>query len=187
MSVFTSKREKRLWAWTLAVVLAIYSTLGLANTLADTFFNHEAIGAGLFLLCCFLVLGTVLSQGWKRRPSDSELVVALGVIAAYVLVFVRMSIPTERSHLIEYGVVAIFIYEALLERIAAGKKVVFPAIVAIVLTSLIGGIDECIQGFLPNRVFDPVDMLFNVLAAVMAIGASSALRWARRRRPRPSP
>jgi VanZ family protein len=42
-------------------------------------------------------------------------------------------------------------------------------------------LDEFIQAFLPSRVFDPADILFNVLAAVMAAAASVALRWARRR------
>ena len=31
----------------------------------------------------------------------------MGIAATYLLVFVRMAIPTERSHLIEYGVVAV--------------------------------------------------------------------------------
>ncbi len=35
--------------------------------------------------------------------------------------------------------------------------------------------------FLPSRVFDPEDILFNVLAAVMAVAASVALGWARLR------
>ena len=48
---------------------------------------------------------------------------------------------------------------------------------------LVGVLDECIQLLLPSRVFDPVDMLFNALAAVMAVGASSALHWARRSNP----
>ena len=34
LSLFTSDRERRLWLWTLAVVVAIYSTLGLAGMLA---------------------------------------------------------------------------------------------------------------------------------------------------------
>lgn len=44
--------------------------------------------------------------------------------------------------------------------------------------------DETIQLVLPSRVFDPINMLFNVLAAVMAVAASSALRWARERNSR---
>lgn len=36
--------------------------------------------------------------------------------------------------------------------------------------------------FLPGRVFDVRDILFNVLAAIMAVAASATLRWARRKR-----
>jgi len=34
MPLFSSRREQYLWVWTLTVVVAIYSTLGLARTLA---------------------------------------------------------------------------------------------------------------------------------------------------------
>jgi len=34
---------------------------------------------------------------------------------------------------------------------------------------------------MPSRVFDLVDMLFNALAVVMAVGSSVALTWVRRR------
>ena len=111
----------------------------------------------------------------------SRLAVALGVVAAYLLVFVRMSIPTERSHLIEYGVVALFIHEALTERASHGRRVPAPTLLAVLAATLIGVVDECIQLVLPSRVFDPIDMLFNLLAAVMAVTASSALGWARKR------
>ena len=35
MGVVASKRERRLWLWTLAVLVAIYATLGLAPILAQ--------------------------------------------------------------------------------------------------------------------------------------------------------
>ena len=179
MSIFSSDRERRLWAWTLAVVVAIYSTLGLARTLTEQLGN-DFVSVWLFLLGCLLVLATVITQGLKVRPSGAEIGVALGVAAAYLLVVVRMSVPTERSHLVEYGVVAVFILEALRERRGHGRRVPTPALLAIAAASLVGVIDEGIQKLLPSRVFDPVDILFNVLAAVMAVVASVALRRARR-------
>lgn len=179
LSLFASARERRLWAWTLAVVVAIYSTLGLARTLF-AMLGHLDLGVGLFLLCCLLVVATAVTQGLRVRPGGAELAVALGVVAAYLLVFVRMSIPTERSHLIEYGVVALFIHEALTERARHGRRVRAPGLLAVLAATLIGVVDECIQLFLPSRVFDPIDMLFNLLAAVMAVTASAALSWARR-------
>ncbi len=180
MSLFSSNRERRLWGWTLVVLGAVYLSFGVAQKLA-ALLPSSNWNAVFFLLGCFLVLGAVVSQGLKMRPSGAEISVALGVAAAYLMVFVRMTAVTERSHLVEYSVVAVLIYEALLERASQGRRVPAPALLALVVTSLIGVIDEGIQAFLPNRVFDPVDMLFNFVAAVLAIGASLALGWARRR------
>ena len=43
MSFFTSQQEKRLWLWTLAAVVAIYSTLGLPRTLAGMLRDHSLL------------------------------------------------------------------------------------------------------------------------------------------------
>ncbi|MFQ5746555.1 MAG: VanZ family protein [Gemmatimonadota bacterium] len=179
-ALFTSDRERRLWSWTLAVVVAIYSTLGLARSLAWTA-RESDLGVAFFVLGMLLVLATVVTQGLKKRPHGTEIGVALGVAAAYLMVLVRMASPTERSHLMEYGVLAVFIHEALMERASQGRRVPVPALLAILATSVVGALDEGIQAFLPIRVFDPVDILFNVLAAVMAVSASLVLGWARRR------
>ena len=121
MTLFSSKRERRLWLWVLVVMAAIYATLGLAQTLAETLRERGLldISIGLFLLSMFLVGATVLTQGLKVRPGGAEVAVAIGVATAYLLVFTRMTVPTERSHLIEYGVVGVLIYEALTERARA--------------------------------------------------------------------
>lgn len=178
-----NKRERRLWLWTLAIVVAIYSTLGLASTLAETLrergMNDDLAAVG-FLSGMFLIGMAILTQGLKVRPGGLEIAFALGIAAVYFMVLLRLAIP-ERSHLIEYSVVAIFIYEALLERASQGRRVPYPPLLAILATSLIGVIDECIQLFLPSRVFDPADILFNFLAAVMAVSASWVLGWVRRR------
>ncbi|MGB0389287.1 MAG: VanZ family protein, partial [Ardenticatenaceae bacterium] len=176
--LFSSVRERRLWAWTLAVVVAIYSTLGLATTLVEVLRNRELFD-GTFLVGYLLIWAAILTQGLKTRPRGAEIGVALGIAAVYLMLFARMGIP-ERTHLFEYSVVALFMYEALTERARQERRVPIPALLAIVATALIGTLDECIQAFLPNRVFDPLDILFNVLAAVMAVTASVALGWARR-------
>ncbi len=177
---FTSKRERRLWAWTLVVVAAIYSTLGLAETLAQVL-GDSGLGPSLFVLSCLLILVAVVTHGLKARPGGAEVRVALGITAVYLLLFARMSIPTERSHLIEYGVVALFVHEALVERASQGRRVAPPALLAVLLTVPVALGDECIQLFLPSRVFLPIDMVFNILATVMAVASASALGWARRR------
>jgi hypothetical protein len=179
ISLFSSVRERRLWAWTLAAVAAIFSTLGLARTLAGALRDRGLLGAA-FGFGMLLVGAAIVTLALKTRPGGAEIGIALGVAAAYLLVFVRMAIPEERTHLIEYGVVAVFIYEALTERASQGCRVPVPALLAIVATALVGVLDECIQAFLPSRTFDPRDILFNVLAGVMAVAASVTMGWARR-------
>ena len=178
MPLFSSDRERRLWAWTLAAIAAIYSTLFLASTLASLLGNHTFSTLG-FLAGLIVVGVTILTHGLKTRPRGLEIGVALGIAVVYFLFFLRLTMP-ERSHIIEYSVVAAFTYEALTERASHGRFVPVPAILAILATSLIGVIDECIQLVIPNRVFDLQDMLFNFLAALMAVGAIVILRWARR-------
>ncbi len=185
MALFSSDRERRLWLWTLAVVAAIYSTLGLARTLAGALREHGPLDASFdlvaFVLSMLLVGATIVTQGLKKRPGGAEIAVALGVAAAYLMVFLRMVSLEERTHLIEYGVVGVFIYAALAERAGQGRRVPLPPLLAILATAALGSLDEGIQAFLPSRVFDPQDILFNLLAGTMAVGASVALAWARRR------
>ena len=181
MSLFTSTRERRLWLWTLAVIVAIFSTLGPAAMLAGELRERGLID-GFFFFGFLLVFTTILTQGLQMRPRGAEISVALGVVAVYLLVFTRMAIPIEeRTHLIEYGVVAVFIYEALTERASQGRHVPVPWLFVILTTALLGVLDESIQAFIPSREFDPRDILFNILAAVMAVAASAAMAWARRR------
>ena len=137
------------------------------------------LGAPLFLFCCLLVLAAVITQGLSTRPSGVEWAVAIGIFACYLLIFLRMAVPTERSHLIEYGVVALLVDEALRERRRNGRRVPWPSLLAIVLTTLLGTLDECVQLLLPSRSFDTNDILINGLAAVMAVTGSGMLRWAR--------
>ncbi len=180
MPLFTSPKERRLWIFTLIVMIAIYATLAFARALADQL-AETGLGAWLFICCCLLVLAAVLTQGLRSRPGPAEIAVALGISAAYILVFVRMSIPTERSHLIEYGVVALFIHEALKERKRNARRVPLPALSAIAITTVLGAIDETIQLPIPSRVFAWQDIFFNTLAATMAVTANASLTWARTR------
>lgn len=178
--MFTSKREKRLWLLVVIALTAIYSTLGFAGALAGLLRDRNLL-TPVFFLGLFLVMATVVTQGLKVKPRGAEIALGLGITAVYLLMFARMAIPdAHRGHLVEYSVVAVFIYEALTERAKQGRKVPAPALLTIVITTLLGVIDEGIQILLPNRVYDPLDILFNFWAAVLAVSASAALAWLRR-------
>ena len=162
----------------LATLLAIYSTLATASLLAGVLY-HQGFSAILFAGCLLLVGLTVLTQGLQTRPGGLEIGMAIGIAAVYLLVLVRLSIP-ERSDLMEYSVLAVFIYEALAERARAGRFAPVPPLLAIAATCAFGALDELIQLLLPHRMFEWTDILFNVLAAVMAVTGVVTLRGARR-------
>lgn len=179
MPLFTSRREKHLWLWVLAVLLAIFSTLFVGQPLAELFRNQD-VQAVIFLLGMLLVGLTILVHALRKKVHQIELALWLGITAVYAMLFLRLGLA-ERSHLIEYSVLAIFIHRALIERRSQGKLIAWPALLALVSAFIIGVLDEGIQFFLPNRVFDPVDIFFNGMAATLAIGFTVGLDWVRKR------
>ena len=180
MSLFTSKREKRLWFWILAVVLAIYLTAGLTRPLAGWMRETGLLGPA-FMVAMLLVATGIIIQGFRVKAGKWEIGLGVGLGAVFLLLLVRMEIPEERTHLIEYGILGILIYEALWERWGPESRLQV-ALGGMSLTTILGFIDEGIQYFLPDRVFDLRDILFNFLAGMMAILASLLMGWIRQRR-----
>ena len=74
MRLFASGRERRLWVWTLAVVVAIYSTLGLTGTLAEWLREHGFLDAAVFFLLGMFLVGATdhhaRGQGTDRQSRD---------------------------------------------------------------------------------------------------------------------
>lgn len=173
MALFNSSKERRLWLWAFSVLVAIAASLFIGRPLASILSNQN-IQAIFFLSCMILIAIAIFIHAWKTKPSKVELSILIGILAVYAMLILRLGIP-ERSHLIEYSVLAIFIHKALLERFKNQKSKT--ATISIGIAFLIGVVDESIQLFLPNRVFDVQDILFNGLAVVMAIAVSVLLAW----------
>ena len=182
MARVSSAKEGRLWVAVGAVLVAIYSTLGVAAELADELTNRRLWDA-LFAWVFVGIVALAVVQGLRLRAGAAEVVVVALALFAYVLVFLRMAIPEERTHLIEYGIIAVLVHAALTERqlhLGVPRR---PAGLAFVLTTVAGIADEMIQLFLPRRVFDWRDVLFNTVAAGMTLGTIATLRAVRSRRP----
>jgi len=173
---FTSPRERRLWLWVATLVVMIYATLGQVPEI--TGFLRERGFLRISGAVVLALLGsTILVRWFHTRPRGGEIGVAIGVILAYAMAWARVDSFEERTHLFEYGVLAVLIHMALQERGTVRR----PAVIAIAAASLLGVIDECIQYLLPNRAFDLRDIGFNLLAVFLAMGGRLAVRWARRR------
>ncbi len=171
-------RERCLWVVTVFTVLTIYFTLGFAVKWFR-FLQASGWGDGIFLLGCGLILVFIVTRGMTVIPNWKEMVVALGIAVFYSVTLAYIRYPEERIHVIMYGVVALLIYAALLERSAYGGRITTISIVVIAVTTALGAMDELLQLVLPNRVFDVHDILYNTLASVMAVISNGTLRWVR--------
>ena len=178
LSLFTSSRERKLWYWAGVAWAVIFASIWLAGTIAE-FLRDRGLISNAIWLVLFLVALAVLINGIRSRTSGFEFIIWIGLFAVYLMVMLRMTLPEERSHLIEYSVLALFIFEALRERAANKPGLKYPALWAIGITTALGILDECIQLFVPIRIFDPIDIFFNFLAAILAIGGSVVLQWVR--------
>jgi len=178
MSFFTSSKEKRLWLYTFLVLVALIATLIFGGGLVPAM-DQDLQGA-LFFYTMIAIAVAVILHGLITKPGIAEITVWLGLSAVYIMLYARLGFA-ERSHLFEYSILAIFIHKALIERVAQGKNITEPALFAFLTAFGIGVLDEFIQLFLPGRVFDPIDILFNGLVAFMAIVSSSVIRWVRKK------
>ena len=178
-SWFASGRERRLWAWAALVVAAIFATLGTAQALADAAVDQGLV-SDLFWVGLWLVAAAVATHGLRIRPGGREWAVGLGVAGALLIAGLRTVVPGDRSHLIEYAIVAVLVHAALEERAAAGRPVPRPALLAIGLTVGLGLLDETLQAVVPGRVFSLFDLAFDTIAAVLAVGGSLVVGAGRR-------
>jgi len=177
MPLFTSSREKQLWIYAFLVFIAIYSTLFIGQPLIEQFTN-QGLQTIIFLFVMILIGVTIILHSLKAKPSKIKITIFLGIIAVYIMFFLRLGLA-ERTHLIEYSVLAIFIHKAITERFGSGNKIYKAALFSFAIAFFIGVFDESLQIVLPNRVFDFIDILFNGIAVVMALGLSIFLTWFR--------
>jgi VanZ family protein len=180
MFEYTSPQEKRIWLLALLVVVIIFATLFVGSPLAGLV-QDQNVAAAFFLLGMLIVGAAILLHAFQSKPGKLELAIGSGILAVFIMFFLRLGLA-ERSHVIEYCVLAILLHKALLERVKGGKHIPVPAASALVMTFLIGVIDECIQIVIPDRHFDPTDIVFNGLAAVMGVVPYLIINWVRKLR-----
>ena len=164
----------------MAVLIAIYTTLFFGGRLIDYMIEKRLIEQSTFYLF-LLLLSAFIVSGWKATTRRVEYWIYAGLTAVYGMALLRLDISVaERSHMFEYGLLAILIHQALIERRQNGAKVKLPALMAIFGVGTIGLLDECIQYFLPFRVFDVIDIGFNYLASSFGVLTSLGIGWLQR-------
>lgn len=165
---FTSKKETRLWLLALATLIAIYSTIPFSQPISN-FIQRNHLHGAFFLTGLILVGLTITLLGVSQKTTSIQVGTVIGVSTVYLLIFLRLEIPQDRTHLIEYGILASLIYLALNERKINQPTKLPIAFMAMIFSSIAGTIDEFLQLLVPNRYFDLNDILFNTLASCFSI------------------
>ena len=162
-------REKNAWIALLLYIALLYATLTLTYDLYISVFNtigETWVRRGL--LTIFLGIGAALiGPLWKRLRQDPRKTLALALIIG-VLIYSMwdIEVPANQIHFLQYGPLTVLAVEALRFRIQ--DRQIYPCTVLLVL--LVGMGDELLQSFLPDRRFDPHDVVLNALAGVLTLG-----------------
>jgi hypothetical protein len=182
------------WAWVaVAYLTVVYATLPFARPIWRRIEPLMAHRETLWFLAAGVVFAAVLgvrawSAGAARRVAGVTLLAA--VLAAYVallFVFYRGRLTLEKVHLLEYGVLAYLTLNAVTVTRRGGPG----GALALLFVAFAGAGDEALQKVIPERVFDPYDIVANWLGAALGgvawIAVSPRSPWRRDLRTSPRP
>ncbi len=163
---------RRAWWAVFAWCVLILGSVPLARALQDRV--RDSVGRQAYLWVVMALLALAVAGGvwatwrrfgpelWRRLP---WLLGAGGVCGAYA--WHLRHAPEEALHFIEYGALALLLVAALRHHLAdAGLFVV-----ALLLGTLFGVLDEFVQWLVPGRFWDLRDVFVNSLALALALVA----------------
>jgi hypothetical protein len=154
----------------------IYATIPLARAVVeilDQQFGREIIWHACLLL--FVLGGGIAWHGLRHRrlPRDAYLwqILVLGIFA--VTIYRLRGIPEEALHVSEYALLGVLVYRAFSHRLR--DYTIYP--LGVLLTAMVGIVDEYIQWVVPERYFDLTDIRINFFAGLLAqVGLVAGLR-----------
>lgn len=165
----------------MVLILAIYASLYFVRAPIEFLRAHGLLRLTVGSL--FALAAAAVAYGlWRRGVDVRAGLVFLGfglVFGAAVLLAER---PEEKLHFLEYGLLGSVLFQACRQRARRlGRGAASAALTAVALAGLAGCGDEGIQALLPNRYYDPRDIIWNLMGSTIAIVAILAGEAARNR------
>ena len=163
-------------ALTLTYLLCIYTTLGIARPLAEYLRS-----TGILLPAVIALFGGCLPFAlfWRYKTITRTrfLLRILLIITLLCAAFITSALPEERLHFLTYGLAGWLIYWSLeatpfFSNTPKKGKLQHQLLILLLpclLVWIAGGVDEMIQWWLPNRVFDVRDIIFNGTAGMTGV------------------
>ena len=164
------ERSHKPLMWTVAILILAYAPIGrpIQKFLRDQL--TAALGPGgmmLFVLALFLGGGFLFiytSRLW-RFPLTNILSTTIILLAGIGYSF-SLPLPEERIHLVQFGLLGLLSCSSLRGGRTNLRRWIWRPFLFVFL---VGVADEVLQWFLPDRVFDIRDILFNTLGGIWGI------------------
>ena len=162
----------RAWLWVLLCTLGIYSTIPLARSFQKLV--YKSVGKEFFTYLVFFVIAAGLITLLYlfifkfKIKSVSQYACLIFCAGLYIYFTVQLSdSPEEAIHIIEYGLLAFFVFKALSHKIKDWTIYITAAFIIM----LLGTVDEFIQWMMPARYWDYRDVGINFLAGAIFLFA----------------
>jgi len=160
---FQNSEKKKLWIMIGIYIILIYLTLPLMRIVVNTL--KDFLGLEIYKIFVDVVLFSAgitaifltVRKGWNTFLYMLIPIGILGVISLFV------SIPDEKIHFVQYGLLGALVVLALPD--LSWLNLLF----AFFFVSLVGTIDEGIQWLLPNRFGDWRDVSFNIIGGIFGL------------------
>lgn len=158
------------WLITIFYTIFIFATLPITPAL----WNYLRVKAGhfpLYSIYFMYISGTITILGYlffilqERDITIYLKFVAISAVFGYYLKTIAN--PVEKVHLLEYALLSYFMAKAF--QLGGTRNQNIHYLEAFLLITFIGFLDECLQYFLPNRVFDIKDIFINSLAGFLGL------------------
>ncbi len=157
-----------LWSISIAISIAIFATVPFARPVQNALKARFGESIYIVFTLFFVAAGIEIFRRYILKAPNQRLrrlIVFVFIVAVYTYKLKQLHIAVERFHLIEYGLLAIFV------TFAAGRHVKdFTAYGwGILSTLLIGMGDEFFQWLWPDRYGEWRDVVINLEGGVLAL------------------
>lgn len=126
---------------------------------------HQFLPEGVGALLVLLALGVLVKRGSGRFLLQGLLFLCLSVL--FFVSMGQLHRPIEKIHFSEYGFLSFLVFR-LFRHWDTSRRTYAWTLIGV---CLIGYLDELLQGLLPNRVYDPRDLVFNGVAGALGLAA----------------
>jgi VanZ family protein len=179
---FTSPAERTLWISAALVAAVILGSILPAATVAAALRARGLLGplTATFVIAAGVLVALFAARSRPRWRAWSVLLAAAATTAVLVSLLENLS---ERVHVVEYSALALLVEGALRERRGTESALEPRAwALAALATTACGLIDEGLQGLVPERVLDPLDVVLDTGSGLLALSFGVAYRAALARR-----